>query len=53
MQVLNRSFLLLLLKFHICGAVVIAEGTGSEVNPRVDIPPSISRPCTSTRVPIT
>ena len=29
---------LLLLEFHCCGAVVIAEGTGSEVNPRVDRP---------------
>ena len=26
------------LEFHCCGAVIIAEGTGSEVNPRVDLP---------------
>ena len=38
MQVSAEVSLLLLLKFHICGAVVIAEGTGSEVNPRVDLP---------------
>ena len=25
------------LKYHCCGAVIIAEGTGSEVNPRVDL----------------
>ena len=36
---INRSFFTtLLLKFHICGAVIIAEGTGSEVNTRVDRP---------------
>jgi len=30
---------LLLLEFHCCRAVIqIAEGTGSEVNPRVDLP---------------
>ena len=29
---------LFLIKFHCCGAVIIAEGTGSEVNPRVDRP---------------
>ena len=33
---LNRSFFSTVTKYHICGAVIIAEGTGSEVNPRVD-----------------
>ena len=38
MQVYTEVSSLLLLKFHICGAVIFAEGTGSEVNPRVDLP---------------
>ena len=38
MQVYTEISSLLSLKFHICGAVIFAEGTGSEVNPRVDLP---------------
>ena len=38
-QVYTQVSSLLLLEFHCCGAVIqIAEGTGSEVNPRVDLP---------------
>ena len=33
-----RSFFTTVTKIYICGAVIIAEGTGLEVNPRVDRP---------------
>ena len=38
---------------HFLRSRLIAEGNGSEVNSRVQPSPSISRPCTCTRVPIT
>ena len=37
-QVYRQVSSIILLKFQCCGAVIIAEGTGSEVNPRVDLP---------------